>query len=83
MENYSNIKKNIINKFLNPRYQFSSVYIKNMVINNIINNSWFPVTYEDKSDTLFIDLGNNINISIHCVWIKSDDTVRWVLRKFE
>ena len=68
MENYNEIKKNIIITFLNPLYRYSSVTKKENIVNNMIDKTWFPITYCNDTETLVFHLGNNINISIKVIW---------------
>lgn len=68
MENYNEIKQNIIVKFLNPLYKYSFVTKKENIVNNMIDKTWFPITYCNDTETLVFHLGNNIDVSINIVW---------------
>ena len=54
----SEIRKNIINNFLNPGYKNTCVTIPSMIIGTINKNSWFPVEYDDKNSILKKSLKN-------------------------
>lgn len=65
---YNEIKQNIIENFLNPGFRFSAVQIPSIIIGTIRERSWFPVTYNEKDNTLTFNIGNNINIDVKCIW---------------
>ena len=78
----SEIRRNIINNFLNPGYKNACVSIPSMIIGTIAKNSWFPVEYDDKNDALNFHLGNDLVVTILIVWKKSKDENKWHLKEF-
>ena len=76
------IRQNVINNFLNPRYKNVMVYDKMMIINNIRDNSWFPIEYDNENGVLKFNFGNNLTIIILMKWNKSSDNKKWHLTEF-
>lgn len=79
----SEIRKNIINNFLNPYYKNTLVYDKMMVIDHISKHSWFPTEYDHENNALKFNLGNDLTIIILIKWNKSSDNSQWHLKEFE
>lgn len=81
------IKKNIIERFLTPYYRFSSVNIITGVIADIQKRSWFPCSYDLKTNVLTMDINDTIKIDIKFIWEQSDKEnngmTMYVLKRFE
>lgn len=80
MENYPEIKQNIIDNFLNPSFRYTTISIKGMIIHTVQKLSWFPVEYNEETETLNFNLGNNVSIEIKINWKKHDS--RYVVNSF-
>lgn len=70
--NTNEIKKNIIENFLNPYYRYSSVHMPTTVVADIIKRSWFPCTFNKTSNVLTFTIGNNLEINIAINWHQSE-----------
>ena len=83
--NISNVKNHIINNFLVPYYKFSSVSLINTVVADIKNRSWFPCEYDYASNSLIINIDENINVKINFIWsyYQSANSCMWILKNFE
>ena len=79
--NYNEIKKNIIEKFLVPYYRYTSVKMKSLIASDIEKRSWFPVKFNEETDTLTFDLGDNVIIDIK-IEFKKTPSLRYNLTNF-
>ena len=64
-KNYLEIKKNIIDKFLNPGYLNVSVDDMSLVIKDIQSRLPFEICFYEKDNELIIDLGDKVIIHIN------------------
>lgn len=80
MENYPEIKQNIIDNFLNPSFRWTSISVKGMLIYTVKKLSWFPVEYNETNETLVFDIGKNIIIPIKVNWKQHDN--KYVVNSF-
>ena len=65
MNEYPNIKKNIIRRFLNPLYQYTCVNNIMLLINDIKTRIPFDVEYNESAQIICVDLGDGIYVNIH------------------
>ena len=65
---YNEIKKNIINNFLNKNYLYTCGCSKPHIIQNIINNNIFNTSYNFNNDVMTMSLGNNVVIKFNFIW---------------
>ena len=66
---YDEIKKNIIERFLNTHYLWTCCNSRIYLINDMRERIPFDIKYTyDNENQLEIDLGNNINIVFNLVW---------------
>ena len=75
------IKTHIIQNFLNCGYKYASVNIKKTIIADIIKQSWFPIEYGERTNTLCFYLCDGLTILIDCVWKESGD--KFILSDFK
>ena len=80
MENYPEIKQNIIDNFLNPSFRWTSINVKGMLIYTVKKLSWFPVEYDETNENLIFDIGKNIIIPIKVNWKQHDN--KYVVNSF-
>lgn len=66
MNNYNEIRQNLIEKFFNKNYRYSCVTCKSTVINDMQNRLPFNINYNN--DVLNINLGNNIDLTFNLIW---------------
>ena len=77
---YLEIKQNIIDNFLNPAFRWTSISVKGMIIYTIKKLSWFPVEYNEDTDILNFNLGNDVLIEIKINWKKRDS--KYIVNSF-
>lgn len=73
MNNYNQIKKNIIEKFLVPYYKYTIVKIKGTVIHDISTRSWFQTDYDYENDVLSFYLGDGVEIVIKFLFMETQN----------
>lgn len=71
--NYSEIKKNVIERFLVPLYKFTMIRQKRIAIKNIEERFPFKIDYNYETDVMKIYLGDNINIDITFEWEEKEN----------
>ena len=80
---YETVRNNIINNFLNRNYRWTCVTNKKTILNDMIDRSPFPFTYDYDKDILMITLGDNINIDVHFIWEYKNDRKIYHLINFD
>jgi len=65
---YSEIKKNIIDNFLNKNYLYTCGCSKPHIVQHIIDYSIFKTSYDFDNDILTMYLGDNVNITFNFIW---------------
>jgi hypothetical protein len=80
---YETVRNNIINNFLNRNYRWTCVTNKKTILNDMIDRSPFPFTYDYDKDILMITLGDNINIAVHFIWEYKNDPKIYHLINFD
>lgn len=68
--NYNEIRQNLIEKFFNRNYRYTCVTCKNSVINDMKNR--LPFNINCNNDVLYINLGNNIDLTFNLTWEKKE-----------
>lgn len=78
--NYSEIKKNVIERFLVPLYKFTMIRQKRIAIKNIEERFPFKIDYDYETDIMKIYLGDDINIDITFEWEEKENNGHKVYR---
>lgn len=74
MNDYPNIKKNIIQRFLNPLYQYTCVNNIMLLINDIKTRMPFDVEYNESAQIICVDLGDGVGVNIHINFAPNDNS---------
>ena len=64
------IKTSIIENFLKPCYQYTSLNNINILIDSIQKHSWFDTEYDKATNILSLYLGNGIKIQVKLVFVE-------------
>ena len=73
MNNYNQIKQNIIEKFLVTYYKYTVVKIKGTIIHDISKRSWFQTDYDYENDVLSFYLGDGVEITIKFIFMETQN----------
>ena len=70
MNNYNEIRNNLIENFFNRNYRYTCVTCKNSVISDMKNR--LPFNINCNNDVLYINLGNNVDLTFNLTWEKKE-----------
>lgn len=65
---FSEIKKNIIDNFLNKYYRFTCISDKGMIFSDLEKRCPFPFISNNECTEIKMNLGNGISIDIYFDW---------------
>ena len=74
MNNYNEIKTNLINNFFNKHFRYTTVSTKKMLVESIDQLCPFACKFNYENDNMTVILGNNINIDFHFIFKESEYT---------
>ena len=77
---FSEIKKNIIDNFLNKYYRFTRISDKGMIFSDLEQRCPFPFTHNDEYTEIKMTLGNGISINIYFDWEYRDNDQTYILK---